>query len=175
MFICTFSLYTLSMGKKWFNITKNWTIWLQLELKHIHKVNFYPSDKYFTQALLVMLVTNMISGGRGPPNGRFPWLGFLNASLTEYLKLYYKHFKLQNQYIYGLMKREMVFWHSNYLSKVVLQALLVFVQIAKCICSNFKMYLFKLHNIFVVLGKREMVVWPSNYLKLSLLLGLVMT
>ena len=30
-------------------------------LKHIHKVNFYPSDKNFTQALLVMLVTNMIS------------------------------------------------------------------------------------------------------------------
>ena len=28
-------------------------------LKHIHKVNFYPSDKNFTQALLVMLVTNI--------------------------------------------------------------------------------------------------------------------
>ena len=30
--------------------------------KHIHKVNFYPSDNNFTQALLVMLVTNIISG-----------------------------------------------------------------------------------------------------------------
>ena len=29
--------------------------------KHIHKVNFYPSDDNFTQALLVMLVTNIIS------------------------------------------------------------------------------------------------------------------
>ena len=38
---------------------------LQFDLKHIHKVNFYPSDNNFTQALLVMLVTlvtNMISG-----------------------------------------------------------------------------------------------------------------
>ena len=35
---------------------------LQFDLKHIHKVNFYPSDNNFTQALLVMLVTNIISG-----------------------------------------------------------------------------------------------------------------
>ena len=35
---------------------------LQFDLKHIHKVNFYPSDNNFTQALLVLLVTNMISG-----------------------------------------------------------------------------------------------------------------
>ena len=34
---------------------------LQFDLKHIHKVNFYPSDNNFTQALLVMLVTNIIS------------------------------------------------------------------------------------------------------------------
>ena len=34
---------------------------LQFDLKHILKVNFYPSDNNFTQALLVMLVTNMIS------------------------------------------------------------------------------------------------------------------
>ena len=32
---------------------------LQFDLKHIHKVNFYPSDNNFTQALLVMLVTNV--------------------------------------------------------------------------------------------------------------------
>ena len=50
------------MGKTWFDITKNWIILLQLDPKHIHKVTFYPSDKNFTQALLVMLVTNMISG-----------------------------------------------------------------------------------------------------------------
>ena len=31
-------------------------------LKHIQEVNFYPSDNNSTQALLVMLVTNMISG-----------------------------------------------------------------------------------------------------------------
>ena len=31
---------------------------LQFDLKHIHKVNFYPSDNNFTQAVLV---TNMIS------------------------------------------------------------------------------------------------------------------
>ena len=45
---------------QWVNI-----VWyyqkLQLGLKRIHKVNFYPSDNYFTQALLVMLVTNIIS------------------------------------------------------------------------------------------------------------------
>ena len=35
---------------------------LQFDLIHIHKVNFYPSDNNFTQALLVMLVTNMTSG-----------------------------------------------------------------------------------------------------------------
>ena len=56
------SLYTLSMGKTWFNLTKNWIMLLQFDLKHIHKVNFYPSDNNFTQALLVLLVTNMISG-----------------------------------------------------------------------------------------------------------------
>ena len=54
-------LYTLSMGKTWFNIAKNWIILHQLDLKHIYKVNFYPSDNNFTQALLV---TNMISGLR---------------------------------------------------------------------------------------------------------------
>ena len=47
--------------KTWINLTKNWIILLQLVQKHIHKVNFYPSDNNFTQALLVMLVTNMIS------------------------------------------------------------------------------------------------------------------
>ena len=36
---------------------------LQFDLKHIHKVNFYPSDNNFTQALFVLLVTNMISVG----------------------------------------------------------------------------------------------------------------
>ena len=49
------------MGKTWFNLTKRLIILLQLGLKHIHKVNFYPRDNNFTQALLVMLVTNMIS------------------------------------------------------------------------------------------------------------------
>ena len=49
------------MGKTWFNLTKNWIMLLQFDLKHIHKVNFYPSDNNFTQALLVLLVTNMIS------------------------------------------------------------------------------------------------------------------
>ena len=29
--------------------------------KHIHKAKFYPSADYFTQALLVMLVTNIMS------------------------------------------------------------------------------------------------------------------
>ena len=35
----------------------------QLFQKYFHKVKFYPSNDNFTQALLVMLVTNMISGG----------------------------------------------------------------------------------------------------------------
>ena len=39
---------------------------LQFDLKHIHKVNFYPSDNNFTQALLVLLVTNMISAADPP-------------------------------------------------------------------------------------------------------------
>ena len=34
---------------------------VQLDLKYIRKVNFYPSDTNSTQALLVMLVTNMMS------------------------------------------------------------------------------------------------------------------
>ena len=37
-------LYTLLMGKTWLNITKNWITSLQLDLKHIHKVKFCPSD-----------------------------------------------------------------------------------------------------------------------------------
>ena len=44
-----------------FDIIKNWIILFLLDLKHIHKVNFYPSDNNFTQALLVMLVTNINS------------------------------------------------------------------------------------------------------------------
>ena len=32
--------------------------------KHIHKVKFYPSADDFTQALLVMLVTNIMSDHR---------------------------------------------------------------------------------------------------------------
>ena len=34
----------------------------ELFQKHIHKVKFYPSTGTFTQALLVMLVTNITSG-----------------------------------------------------------------------------------------------------------------
>ena len=43
------------MGKTWFNVAKNWIILLQLDLKQIHKVNFYTRDNNFTQALLVCL------------------------------------------------------------------------------------------------------------------------
>ena len=58
----------LSMGKTWFNITKKLIILRQLDLKHIHKVNFYPSDNNSTQALLVMLVTNMIPAHSSHPS-----------------------------------------------------------------------------------------------------------
>ena len=34
---------------------------MSLFQKHIHKVKFYPSADDFTQALLVMLVTNIMS------------------------------------------------------------------------------------------------------------------
>ena len=50
------------MGKTLFDMTKNLIILLQVYLKHIHKVKFYLSGNNFTQALLVMLVTNIISG-----------------------------------------------------------------------------------------------------------------
>ena len=43
-------------------------IFLQLDLKHIHEVNFFPSDNDFTQALLVVLVTYMISANGQCPN-----------------------------------------------------------------------------------------------------------
>ena len=36
-------------------------ILLKLHYKHIHKVKFYPSGENFTEALLVMLVTNITS------------------------------------------------------------------------------------------------------------------
>ena len=36
-------------------------IHISLSRKHIHKVKFYPSADDFTQALLVMLVTNIMS------------------------------------------------------------------------------------------------------------------
>ena len=50
---------------------------LQYDLNHIHKVSFYPSNNNFTQALLVSLVTNMISDDNdndddGPPH-RWRW------------------------------------------------------------------------------------------------------
>ena len=53
------------MGKTCFKITKNWIILFHLYLKHIHKVRFYQSGNIFTQALLVMLVTNIIFGAWG--------------------------------------------------------------------------------------------------------------
>ena len=50
---------------------------LQYDLNHIHKVSFYPSNNNFTQALLVLPVTNMISADNdddddGPPH-RWRW------------------------------------------------------------------------------------------------------
>ena len=54
---------------------------LQFDLKHIHKVNFYPSDN-FTQALLVLLVTNMISArGYGWVKGRSDFLPEVHPNL----------------------------------------------------------------------------------------------
>ena len=80
-------LYTLSMGKAWFNITKNWIILLHLYLKHIHKVKFYPSGNNFTQALLVMLVTNIISDVRGD-----------NVFIYQNIIIHYKYLhKTRNQ------------------------------------------------------------------------------
>ena len=38
------------MGNTWLNLTKNQIILLQFGLKHIHKVNFYPSDNNFSAA-----------------------------------------------------------------------------------------------------------------------------
>ena len=38
--------------------------------KPIHKVKFYPSADGFTQVLLVMLVTNIMSGEGGTKNAR---------------------------------------------------------------------------------------------------------
>ena len=53
---------------------------LQFDLKHIHKVNFYPSDNNFTQALLVLLVTNMISA----PTPRYlVKIGPTNSSMVD--------------------------------------------------------------------------------------------
>ena len=37
-------------------------IFLELYFKHVQPVKFYPSGDNFTQALLVMLVTNIMSG-----------------------------------------------------------------------------------------------------------------
>ena len=56
----------------WFNVNVNWIILLQLDLKHIHKAHLYPSDNNSTQALLVMLVTNMTSES----HHYFPFLRF---------------------------------------------------------------------------------------------------
>ena len=62
-----------------FDITKNWIILHQVDLKYIHKVNFYPSDNNFTQALLV---TNII-----PAYAAFWWVTlkfFLGSSMNFY-------------------------------------------------------------------------------------------
>ena len=58
----------LSMGKTWFNIVKNLIILLQLDLKHITRVKFYPSDNNFVEAMLMMLVTNITSAHWQPPD-----------------------------------------------------------------------------------------------------------
>ena len=55
--------YAHSILYQWLNITKTWITLLQLDLKHIHKVNFYPSDNNFSQTLFV---TNMISEQQPP-------------------------------------------------------------------------------------------------------------
>ena len=86
MYIC--SLYTLSMGKTLFNLTKNLIILLQLDLKHIHKVNFYPSDNDFTQMLLVMLVTNMTSGHILNPQSGGQVKDYSHVSLYSLISLF---------------------------------------------------------------------------------------
>ena len=49
---------------------------LQFDLKHIHKVNFYPSDNNFTQALLG---TNIISNYYNVTNMYLGWHRLLSV------------------------------------------------------------------------------------------------
>ena len=91
---------------------------LQFDLKHIHKVNFYPSDNNFTQALLVLLVTNMISDVlfslsafaqplrmRKAPEERLLCVGGWGASLIDKYtntQLQYKYKIQRNNYKYTI-------------------------------------------------------------------------
>ena len=88
--ICIFSLYTLSMGKTWFNLAKNWIISLQLDQESIHKVIFYPSDNNLTQ---VLLVTNIISGYGSLWKGRSWQLPFdIQVEMLYFSSLFWQNF-----------------------------------------------------------------------------------
>ena len=61
-FVLVGSLNTFSFVDMTEYYKKNKMIHTSMFQKHIHKVKFYPSADDFTQALLVMLVTNIMSG-----------------------------------------------------------------------------------------------------------------
>ena len=65
----------------WLNIIKNKMIHTSIFQRHIHKVKFYPSADDFTQAPLVMLVTNIMSATVITSNGQFDDHDSINLSL----------------------------------------------------------------------------------------------
>ena len=73
-FVLVGSLNSLSLVYMTEYYKKNKMIHTSMFQKHIHKVKFYPSADDFTQAPLVMLVTNIMSalGAFAPTHAWFP-------------------------------------------------------------------------------------------------------
>ena len=65
--------------------------------KHIHKVKFYPTADYFTQAPLVMLVTNIMSARQFPLNHILLNPVPFNTKSTEYSILFSQWLKFSHQ------------------------------------------------------------------------------
>ena len=140
------------MGKTWFNVAKNWIILLQLDLKQIHKVNFYPSDNNFTQALLVCLWQisylccflwhNANSG---------PWYHIHEVDKSLFgvvLKGTYKSSSIKNcQFCWNIQNQNMVFsnffvWLKMHISLICKCLSAWFLHCLSKYCGNFLVFSF---------------------------------
>ena len=96
--------------------------------KHIHKVKFYPSADDFTQALLVMLVTNIMSDCDHHHHHQhvcrcYPWEGPQANSPFTTCKRRFCH-------------RDVGYWHSHHQIVVVILIIILIIIMVRSDCEG---------------------------------------